>query len=373
MIFDGAITWSPHKPPIYGRGGPYLSPPPPPSDALLEMLIAPTLALLTIVFNFCALLRVTDHQNGLSKSKWYTIEERDGTTFKVYVDYSDDVASPPTTPSPAYPPALSRAERAYRSFVAKMLDLVVGSKVQTASAVAPSSSLSQSDPSLTKPTDPIASIGLLPPSLTSLADQATSGTFPTHDPSILSAATSPVARSPRLIGLFSCLVYTAIFTWLKVSRTRLSQLFPSSLNTLQNRHSCRPIRAPKPILTCDANCRPPAKEFHPANKVASIPSSGANVMESGSCGAPGSSTTPRTFPVVVTNSDGQALFNTEIMLSSEHVATMLSTTTSTVSLSLEVVASSDTPTGARPFGMIHLPPTDLLPSARVVHAIKRRL
>jgi len=59
-------------------------------------------------------------------------------------------------------------------------------------------------------------------------------------------------------------------------------------------------------------------------------------------------TTPRTFPVVITNSDGKALFNAEIKLSSNQVVTALSATTSTVSFSIDVVASLDVPTGVPP-------------------------
>ena len=59
-------------------------------------------------------------------------------------------------------------------------------------------------------------------------------------------------------------------------------------------------------------------------------------------------TTPRTFPIVVTNSNGQALFNAEMKLSSNQVVTAFSATTSTVSFSIDVVASLDVPTGVHP-------------------------
>ena len=54
---------------------------------------------------------------------------------------------------------------------------------------------------------------------------------------------------------------------------------------------------------------------------------------------------PQTFPVVITNSDGKALFDAEIKLSSNHVVTELSATSSTVSFSIDVVASLDVPSG----------------------------
>lgn len=55
--------------------------------------------------------------------------------------------------------------------------------------------------------------------------------------------------------------------------------------------------------------------------------------------------TSRSFPVVIANADGKALFNAEIKLSSNHVVTELSATTSTVSFSIDVVASLDAPIG----------------------------
>lgn len=57
-------------------------------------------------------------------------------------------------------------------------------------------------------------------------------------------------------------------------------------------------------------------------------------------------TKSRTFPVVITSSEGKALFNAEIKLSSNRVVTSLSATTSTVSFSIDVVASLDVSTGA---------------------------
>ena len=72
-------------------------------------------------------------------------------------------------------------------------------------------------------------------------------------------------------------------------------------------------------------------------------------------------TTPRTFPIVITNSDGQALFNADIKLSSNHVVTALSATTSTVSFSVDVVASLGVPTGALSQEYFPSPRTNLCP------------
>jgi len=66
-------------------------------------------------------------------------------------------------------------------------------------------------------------------------------------------------------------------------------------------------------------------------------------------------TTPRTFPIVITNSDGQALFNAEIKFSSNKVVTTLSATTSAVSFSIDVVASLDVPPGVSRSRVFYLP------------------
>ena len=350
---------------------------------LLEMLLPPTLALLAIVLNFCALLRVTTNRNGLSTSGWYTIEEREGATARVYANYKDLFAPLPATFSPVYTPALRRAEWAYRSSAVRILELVDGSnKVQTVSNFAPPRSHSRFPPSPTKPTKPVVFNNLLSPSLTSRADPATFESFPTRDPSTLSMATSPVARSLGLMALFSSLVCAGIFAWLKVRGLPLSQLFLNSLNAPQDHPSWRSAHAQKPALTCNVNCRAPVEDFHSMYTATTVPSyAGSEVdvapLESGCFpgSSPGShagySTTPRTFPVVITNSDGQTLFNAEIKLSSERVVTMLSATTSTVSFSLDVVASLDVPIGA-PIGNISSPPElTCPPSVRVVRATER--
>ena len=105
----------------------------------------------------------------------------------------------------------------------------------------------------------------------------------------------------------------------------------------------------KPILTCNTNCQVPAEDFHSLYTATSIPSYAGSEVKSSS-GPSGTSrvdhsTTPRTFPVIITNSDGQNLFNAEIKFSSNRVITALSATRSTVSFSVDVTASLDVPTG----------------------------
>lgn len=192
------------------------------------MLLTPTLALLTIVFNFCALLHVTNSRNGLS-TRWnaldhviYALEE---TTVTAYENYLDIVAPPPSTSSPVYSPALHRAEWVYRSSAVRILDLVDGSsKVQTVSSVDSPSLLPPSPLSPTKTADAGVPAGHLLPTLTSPIHPATFEQFPTYDPSVPSAITLSVAQSLGLIGSASLLVYTLIFAWLRVSRPRSSRL-----------------------------------------------------------------------------------------------------------------------------------------------------
>lgn len=186
------------------------------------MLLTPTLALLAIAFNFCALLHVANNRNGQSASRWHFLDRDiyalDETTAMAYASYLDTSVSPPSIPSPAYSPALRRAEWAYRSSAVRIVDLVDGSsRVRTASDCSLPPLPLQSSPSTTEPTDPVASVGPLPPTLTSPSYPATVEPFPTHDASVSSMITSPVAQSMGLAGFF-CFIYTGIFVWLKVSR-----------------------------------------------------------------------------------------------------------------------------------------------------------
>jgi len=189
------------------------------SDALGEMLVAPALALLAIVFNFCALLHVTSNRNGHSTSRWHFLDRDiyglDETTAAAYANYLSTPVPPPSAPSPVYSPALRRAEWAYRSSAVRIVDLVDGSsKVRTASDRSPLPSPPQPPPSPTKPIYPVAPVGLLPPTLTSPSYPATVEPFPARDSP---AFAPPVAQSVGFAG-FLCFVYTAIFGWLKVSR-----------------------------------------------------------------------------------------------------------------------------------------------------------
>lgn len=117
-------------------------------------------------------------------------------------------------------------------------------------------------------------------------------------------------------------------------------------------------------MTRGVRCQLPVEDFHSVNTATSIPSypgsPEVDLSEFESEGSPSYPhnshidlpTTSRIFPVVITNSGGQALFKADINLSSNHVITELSTTTSTVSFSIDVVASLDIPTGESPW--VHL-------------------
>lgn len=120
------------------------------------------------------------------------------------------------------------------------------------------------------------------------------------------------------------------------------------------------------------NCRAPAEYFHSVRTVTSIPSYPGSEVKFAELGSEGSTdrsnqshvnypTVPRSFPVIITNADGRALFNAEIKLSSNHVVTELSATTSTVSFSIDVVASLDVPTGMLLRPCLTSPKTDLCP------------
>jgi len=199
--------------------------PPSPSDASREMLVTPALALLTLVLNFYALLHVTNNRKGLSTkgSRWQVLDHTfyglEETTVTTHENYLDIVLPPPPSSSPLYSTALHRAEWVYRSSAVRILNLVDGSsKVQTASGADSPPFFSPSRPSPTKPADPVAPAGHLPPTLTSPIYPATFEPFPTYDPSTPSVLTFSVAQSLGLTGLISCLVYTLVFAWMKVSR-----------------------------------------------------------------------------------------------------------------------------------------------------------
>jgi len=189
------------------------------------MLVTPALALLTLVLNFYALLHVTNNRKGLSTkagSRWQVLDDTfyglEETIVTAHEHYLDIVAPPPPI-SPPHSTALHHAEWVYRSSAVRILNLVDGSsKVQTASGAGSPPFLSPSHPSPTKPTDPVAPAGHLPPTLASPIYPATFEPFPTYDPSTPSVLTFSVARSLGLTGLISCLVYTLVFTWMKVSR-----------------------------------------------------------------------------------------------------------------------------------------------------------
>ena len=122
---------------------------------------------------------------------------------------------------------------------------------------------------------------------------------------------------------------------------------------------------PRPRLTINTNCQSPVEDFYSVRTVTPVPSyaGSEDFAKSELEGNPDPSrnscvdrsTTPRIFPVVITNSDGQALFNAEIKLSSNQVVTALSATTSTVSFSIDVVASLDVPTGVSLSRVFRLP------------------
>ena len=190
------------------------------------MLVTPALALLTLVLNFYALLHVTNNRKGLSTkagSRWQVLDHAfyalEKTTVTAHENYLDIVAPPPPTSSPVYSTALRRAEWVYRSSAVRIINLVDGSsKVQTVSDANSPPLLPPSHPSPTKPTDPVAPPGHLPPTLTAPIYPATFEAFPIYEPSTPSVLTSSVAQFLGLTGFISCLVYTLVFTWMKVSR-----------------------------------------------------------------------------------------------------------------------------------------------------------
>lgn len=194
------------------------------------MLATPALALLGIVLNFCVLVRVANRNVPSTKggSKWQvldedilTLEER---TFTTYGNHLDIVVPPPPISSPIYSKTLRRAEWAYRGYVVKILDLVDGSSnVRTASDITSPLPLPQS-PSPTKPKEPVIPASHLPPTLTSPIHPATFEPFPAYDPCTPSVITLLMAQSLGLTWFISCLVYTLVFTWMKVSSPQLSQL-----------------------------------------------------------------------------------------------------------------------------------------------------
>jgi hypothetical protein len=187
------------------------------------MLVTPALALLTLVLNFYALSHVTNNRKGLSTkagSRWQVLDHAfyglEETTVTAHDNYLDIVTYPPPASSPVYSIALHRAEWVYRSYAVRILNLVDGSgKVQT---VPDADSLPLLPPSPTKPTHPVASASHRPPTLTSPVHPATFESFPTYEPPTPSVLTPSVAQTLGLTGFIFCLVYTLVFTWVKVSR-----------------------------------------------------------------------------------------------------------------------------------------------------------
>lgn len=208
------------------RGGPYLSLPLSPFDASCGMLLTPTLALLSIIFNFCALSHVTSNWNSFSNRRWqtldhviYAIEEA---TTTVYESYLDIVTPPPLVSPPVYFSPLRHAEWVYRSSAVRILDLVDGSsRMKIVSDVDSPLLLSSSPP---KSAGPIASAGILPPTLTASIYPATFEQFPTYKPSTQLLAT---CSAIQFLGLIwpSLLGYIFVFALLKVGVLRSPPLY----------------------------------------------------------------------------------------------------------------------------------------------------
>lgn len=197
-----------------------------PSDAWCEMLLTPTLALLSIIFNFCALLHLTSDGNGLSRRRWHALDRAiyalEEATVTAYENYLDILAPPPLTSSPAYFSPLRHAEWVYRSSAVRILDLVDGSsRVKLVSDVASPSLLLPSPPI---PTNPVASVDIIPPTLTlvPLSYPATLEQFPTYNASTPLVAISSVTRFLEFAGL-SCLGYLLVFAWMKVNIRTISR------------------------------------------------------------------------------------------------------------------------------------------------------
>ena len=187
-------------------------------DASCEMLLTPTLALLSIIFNFCALLQVTSNWNGLSSRRWHTLDHAiyalEEVTATVYENCLDIVAPPPLVSSPVYLSPIRRAEWVYRSSAVRILDLVDGfNGVKTVSNVGLPPMLPPSSP---EPMDPVMSASIPPPTPIPQIHLATLEEVLTYNHSTPSVAISSATRFLRLTGL-SCLVYTLLFVWLKVS------------------------------------------------------------------------------------------------------------------------------------------------------------
>lgn len=181
------------------------------------MLLTPTLALLSIIFNFCALLHVSSNWNGLPNRRWHTLDRAiyalEEATTTVYENCLDMITLPSLTSSPIHFSPLRRAEWVYRSSAVRILDLVDGSsRKKTVQYVA---SLPLLPPSPLKPTDPITSTRILPPTSAPTIYPATFEQFPTYIPSTPSVATSTATRFLGLTGLL-CLSCTLVITWLKV-------------------------------------------------------------------------------------------------------------------------------------------------------------
>jgi hypothetical protein len=213
---------------IHGRASPCFPPPLSLSGASGDMLLAPTLALLALAFNFCALFHVTSNWSGPRVRRWYTLDRAiyalEEKTAAAYDNYLDIIAPPPLTSPPAYFPALHHAEWVYRSSAVRVLDLVDGSgDARTLSDIA---SFPLPPPSSTTPTGLIAFAGALPPTLPSLVDPATFVSFLTRDRATQLVATFSALPLLCLKFFIPYLTCTLAFAWLKVSRPHWQQLHP---------------------------------------------------------------------------------------------------------------------------------------------------
>jgi hypothetical protein len=193
------------------------------------MLLTPTLALLSIIFNFCALLHVTNNRDDLSNRRWHALDRAiyalEGATVTVYENCLDIIAPPPLTSSPVYFSPLRRAEWIYRSSAVRIVDLVDGlNGVKTVSKVNPPPLLPPPPP---KPMDPVAPASIPPssPTLISPPRPATLEELLTYKPSTPLAAISSATRFLGLTGL-SCLAYALVFAWLKVNNAKLITAAP---------------------------------------------------------------------------------------------------------------------------------------------------
>jgi len=302
------------------------------------MLVTPTIAFLSLVFNFGTLLLlhgsdpnfVTTRRN--LQSSIQTIEFAATETWSAIAVHYNDILSPP--PASSSFPLVDRAEWIYRSCAVRILRSLDGSVSRSSCTPSPASSLFSSLPlpsaSISITTD-LTLYAPLPPTC-SISDA----------PFVLDHVEHPwetlafmETNFPRFWPLALCiLVASAICIWFKVVRS--SQFFiPDSPLQPQDNH---------PSDTSGVETEPGYEAYNIDSVARSIhvdsdstPSLNLKL---------GANSKPRIFPstagtslpslpIIVTTSHGRVLFNAELSLSSNRV---ISTSPSSLEFSVDVVA-----------------------------------